>query len=37
MMHNCANLMSILWLAAKILVIVLLSNSAQTVFVYQNF
>lgn len=36
-MLNSRKLMSIFWLAMKIMVIVLLSNSARTVFVYQNF
>jgi hypothetical protein len=31
------NIGQILWLAAKIAIIVLLSNSGQTFFVYQNF
>lgn len=28
---------NVVWLAAKIVVILLLSNAAQTFFVYQNF
>lgn len=37
MTFNRENVCQILWLAAKIAVILLLSNSGQTFFVYQNF
>lgn len=36
-MENKKFIRDVLWLAAKIIVILLLSNAAQTFFVYQNF
>ncbi len=36
-MDNKKFICDVAWLAAKIIVILLLSNAAQTFFVYQNF
>lgn len=36
-MPDKAFILNVAWLAAKIVIILLLSNAAQTFFVYQNF